>query len=69
MNLDLFATNPSIRTKRYGVNLIYQPTEKWTIGTEVDALSTHVALNGAVGLIPGADLKGTTDFLWVTREF
>ncbi|MBZ9991245.1 porin [Mesorhizobium sp. BH1-1-5] len=69
VNLDLFATNPSIRTKRYGVNLIFRPAEKWTIGAEVDALSTHAALNGAVGLIPGANLKGTTDFLWVTREF
>ncbi|WP_188112684.1 porin [Rhizobium tropici] len=69
VNLDLFATNPSITTKRYGINLIYQPAEKWTIGAEVDALSTHVALDGAIGLVPGANLKGTTGFLWVKREF
>jgi hypothetical protein len=69
LDLDLVLTNPSVRTARYGANLIYQPREKWQIGVEVDALDSEIAINGVLGKLPGTSLKGQTAFLWVKRDF
>jgi hypothetical protein len=76
IDVNLTNANPSVRTSRYGVNLIYQPAEKWEIGVELDALTTRINLNGSIGLIPGtsiigpsANISGATAFLWVKREF
>ena len=69
VDVNLTNANPTVKTSRYGVNLIYQPAEKWTIGAELDLVSTRINLNGSIGAIAGANLNGATAFLWAKREF
>ena len=68
VDVNLINSNPSVKTSRYGVNLIYQPAVKWTIGAELDLVMTRINLNGPNGAIPGANLKEATAFLWVKRK-
>jgi hypothetical protein len=68
VDVNLLSSIPSVKTSRYGVNLIYQPDEKWTIGAELDLVMTRINLNGSISAIPGANLKGAAAFLWVKRE-
>jgi hypothetical protein len=69
VDLDFRLVNPSVRTKRYGVNLVYTPNVYWAFGVEVDVVDTQIELNGPLGLIPASSLKGQTAYAWIKRIF
>jgi len=69
LDVDLILTRPMANLLRYGVNLTCRPSDNWTIGMEVDALDAMIDINGPIGKVPDARIKGPTAYLWVTREF
>ena len=69
LDAELFLTRPSVQTKRYGVNLTYQPIDNLTLGFEVDGIDALIEINGPLGIIPDIRVKGHTAFLWIKRDF
>lgn len=65
LDLDLTITRPSVRTTRFGANLVYQIDNHWQAGIEFGYIKAEIDINGVRGIINGASLSGQTGYLWL----
>lgn len=69
LDVDLVLTRTTAEITRYGVNLTWQPADRWTIGVELDALDARIDVHGPLGRVPDARIKGPTAYLWAKWDF
>lgn len=69
LNAELALAQPTVRTKRYGVNLYWRPIDDLRLGVELGHVETELAANGPFNFLSGVSGRALVGYLNVQWSF
>jgi hypothetical protein len=61
--------HPTVRTQRYGANVIWKPVDDFKVGAEIGYVKSEIDFGGPFGLLKGVSGTGKIAYLFATWSF